>query len=104
MEAKLADSETTVFDVMKDKDEVWNRIVQKYGLKNYKLEDLGTWDFLHQTLNREFDELTLVQKVVNAGFHEQVQTDVLFADFFDTLKNLKIIPEYEDKGLLQASQ
>jgi nucleoside-diphosphate-sugar epimerase len=97
MEAKLADTPTSVQELMKDKDEVWDRIVAKHQLKKYRLEDLGTWEFMHQTLSREFDELTLVQKAVAAGFKAQRKTDVLFENFFDGLKSLKVIPETQER-------
>jgi len=92
MEAKLADKPTTVHEIMKGKDEIWDQVVKKHNLKQYKLQDLVTWDFFHQTLSREFDELTLVQKVVRAGFHEQINTETMYVNFFDGLKNSRIIP------------
>jgi nucleoside-diphosphate-sugar epimerase len=101
MEAKLADKPTSVHDLMKDKGQVWDSLVSKYGLQKYRLEDLGTWDFMHQTLNREFDELTLVQKAVSAGYNRQLQSDVMFENFFDGLKNLKIIPDFQRQASSQ---
>jgi nucleoside-diphosphate-sugar epimerase len=92
MEAKLADKPTTVHELMKGKEEVWDRVVQKHKLKQYKLQDLVTWDFFHGTLSREFDELTLVQKAVRAGFTDQINTETMFFNFFDGLKNGNIIP------------
>jgi len=92
MEAKLADKPTTVYDLMKGKEEVWDRVVQKHNLKQHKMQDLVTWDFFHGTLSREFDELTLMQKAVRAGFTEQINTDTMFVNFFDGLKNGNIIP------------
>jgi len=92
MEAKLADKPTTVHEVMKGKEEVWDKVVQKYNLKKYRMQDLATWDFMHATLSREFDELTLVQKCVKAGFTDQINTKTMFHNFFDNLKYCGIIP------------
>jgi nucleoside-diphosphate-sugar epimerase len=92
MEAKVADKPTTVHEIMKGKDDVWDKVVQKHGLKPYKMQDMVTWDFMHQTLSREWDELSIIQKTVKAGYHEQINTDTMFVNFFDGLKNSKIIP------------
>jgi hypothetical protein len=68
MEAKLAEKPTTIHDIMNGKEDVWDKIVSKYNLKKYKFEHLGTWDFMHQVLYREYDELTLVNKARKSGF------------------------------------
>jgi nucleoside-diphosphate-sugar epimerase len=103
MEAKLADTPTSVKQLMKGKEGVWDNIVKKYRLKEHKMDDLVTWDFFEGTFNREFDELTLLQKAIRAGFHEQINTETMFFNFFDGLKNNGIIPGGEPTRMERPS-
>lgn len=77
---------------MQDKKEVWGRIVEKNSLKNYDLDSLGTWDFMENMLNRDWDEFMLINKSLKYGWTERLDTLNVLESFFDELGLLKVIP------------
>ena len=79
-------------EVMADKAELWNRIVEKYGLQAYGLTDLAAWplgDFLFQC---DWDVLLSATKVQQAGFHSVVDSEAMFLSLFQTFRDRKIVP------------
>jgi len=92
MEWKMADKPFLVADFVKDKDEVWRRVCDKYGLQKLELSQVGTWQSLDIALNRDWDDLTLMNKARDFGFSAHRDTDQMYLDFFDSLQNNKIIP------------
>jgi nucleoside-diphosphate-sugar epimerase len=96
MQSKLSEKPFNVVEYMADKDHVWSKIVSQHSLKKYLLHEVGTWDFFQQMLSREWDECSLLQKAVRYGWTEQVDTYQSFVSFFDSLKNNKIIPRFNE--------
>jgi len=82
-------------ETMKDKGPVWDRIVAKYDLKPTKLEDLCNWGFANWCWGNEFDIMADTTKIRQAGFHETVDSELMFKRMFDDFKTMRIIPEYE---------
>lgn len=77
---------------MDDADEIWAKMVTKYGLKNYKATDLASWWHTDADLGRQVETFADMSKSRRAGFREvQVSTDS-FLDIFKTLRAEKIIP------------
>jgi nucleoside-diphosphate-sugar epimerase len=92
MEWKMADKPFLIADWIKDKADIWNRICDKHGLQKFDLSQVGTWQSLDIALNRDWDDITLMNKARAFGFHECKDTEQMYWDFFDTLQNEKIIP------------
>jgi len=82
-------------EFMRDKGDVWNRVVKKHRLQHLDLDRLVTWQFLQDTLSRNWDELTLCNKAYSFGFNKRMDTARCLYDFFDGLQNVKIIPTFE---------
>ncbi|WP_165045593.1 SDR family oxidoreductase [Dysgonomonas sp. ZJ709] len=78
---------------MKDKDALWQEIVNKYKLENHKFDRLVQWPFGDFIFNNVYDAFFDVSKLRRHGFHE-MQTDSFesFKRVFDQLKEYKIIP------------
>jgi len=95
---EIAQKPMKLSDMMKGKEEVWKRIVQKYKLENYELSQLVTWEFADFYLSFEWDNITDVNKLREYGFKETTDSLRLWRTFFDRIAKLKVIP---DKGQLQ---
>jgi len=95
MESKLADHPFSLREFMKDKDKVWEKIVDRHNLQRYKLKEIGTWEFFEHMVTREIDELSVVSKVHQRGFSECCNTYESFENLFDVLRRKNIIPADE---------
>lgn len=96
MEIEVVEGGESISNFMADKKDLWRSIVDKHHLRPLDLDLLGTWDFMDLMLSRKFDEFSSTQKMKKFGFNETFENDESFFDLFDTLKNAKIIPAYED--------
>jgi len=81
------------FDFLKGQHETWNRIVHQNGLDKWGLNELCTWEFFRMILNRDWDEMSHLQKLRDFGFRDSCDTETMFYDFFDGLKNRNVIPK-----------
>ncbi|MGE4218373.1 MAG: SDR family oxidoreductase [Alphaproteobacteria bacterium] len=78
--------------VMADKGPVWDRIVEKHGLRKAKLEELVVWAYGNFIWNTNYDIMSSVTKLRQKGFHEVVDTEAMFYRIFDELRAAKVIP------------
>ncbi|WP_174247803.1 SDR family oxidoreductase [Acidisoma sp. S159] len=79
-------------EYMADKAPLWETMIQKYGLKNVKYEDIVSWPFGDFIFNSEFDNISSTIKARQAGFHDCIDTEEMFRQFFSSLKARRIIP------------
>jgi nucleoside-diphosphate-sugar epimerase len=81
---------------MPDKGEVWDRIVQKYGLRPYRFEQLvPSWDFtdfLFRYGRPPYPSLMSTIKVRQAGFHDSADSERMFVELLRDLQAKKILP------------
>jgi len=92
MEATLAEKPFDMVQFMKDKETVWQRIVEREGLEKTKLSEITTFDFLQTQMQREFDEMSNISKISEYGFRKTVDTDDCLLGFFESLRCRNIIP------------
>jgi len=92
MEVKVAEKPFELSEFQNDKKEAWKRIVQKYGLIDTPLEEVTTFEFMEMILDAEWDTISNTNKAYNYGFRERVDTEKKLIDYFDSLKNLRVIP------------
>ncbi len=79
-------------EFMKDKEPVWEDIVQKYDLKHYKLSEIATWWLLNLSLRRKVSCPTDMTKSREMGFLRYENTEKAYFRLFDNLREKKIIP------------
>ncbi|XP_065867442.1 (S)-8-oxocitronellyl enol synthase CYC2-like [Euphorbia lathyris] len=79
-------------EVMKVKGEVWDEIVEKYGLFKTKMEDVTCYDALSVVLNFEFQHVSSMNKSREFGFHGFRDTFKSIRFWVKRLKEMKIIP------------
>ncbi len=77
---------------MTDKEPLWRSIIAKYGLRNISYEQIASWRFGDFILNSEFDNVSSTIKARQAGFADCIDTEEMFRRFFDSLREMKIIP------------
>jgi len=80
-------------EYMADKAELWEHMVQKYGLKQHTLDELAQWGFGDFIFNVEADAFFDVNKLRRFGFHDMhLDSFTSFRNQFEHLKAEKIIP------------
>jgi nucleoside-diphosphate-sugar epimerase len=77
---------------MTDKAPLWNKIVAKHNLQPLPYEQAASWPFADAILNTEFDNITSTIKARRAGFHDCIDTEDMFSQFFAELRANKVIP------------
>ena len=77
---------------MADKASLWDAIVRKYKLQAIPYEQVASWAFGDFIFNSEFDNITSTIKARRAGFHDCIDTEDMFREFFKGLRQLNVIP------------
>ena len=78
---------------MADKKPIWDAIVRKHGLQPITYKQVSSWHFADVILRvQEFDNITSTIKGRRAGFHDCIDTEEMFRDFFAGLRRDQIIP------------
>jgi len=78
--------------IMADKAIVWEQIQEKYNLGKHSFQEVSAWDFGDFVFSWDYDFFSDGTKARRMGFHEFVDTEKMFFDLFDELKDKKIIP------------
>ncbi|WP_313580420.1 SDR family oxidoreductase [Chishuiella sp.] len=80
-------------EYMPGKNAIWEKIVEKYNLIPYKLDELVQWNFGDFIFNVEVDAFQDVNKARRFGFHKMNGNSLenLF-NTFQTMRDNKIIP------------
>ena len=77
---------------MADKGPLWEEIVRKHQLRPTAYEQIVRWQFGDFIFGSGFDNVTSTIKARRAGFHDCIDTEDMFREFFDDLRQQKIIP------------
>ncbi|XAS68184.1 SDR family oxidoreductase [Micrococcaceae bacterium Sec5.7] len=79
-------------EVMADKQELWDRMVTRHGLRPTPYADVSSWPFGDFVFAWDYDMLADGSKARRAGFHEYVETESMFMKIFTDLREQRIIP------------
>lgn len=79
-------------DVMADKEPVWRRITERYGLARRPLSAVASWAFADGTLERTWDEILSATKARAFGFHGFADSEADFLTILDRYRNAKLLP------------
>lgn len=77
---------------MSDKTSLWEKITQKYHLKQIPYQQVAAWGFGDFIFHSEFDNITSTIKARKAGFQACIDTEEMFFTFFQRLREQRIIP------------
>jgi len=78
--------------IMSDKEELWKRIQEKYGLEQHSYASLSSWIFGDAVFGWDYDMFGDSSKSRRFGFHEYIETEQMFYQLFEEMRNKKIIP------------
>ncbi|MBB6693305.1 SDR family oxidoreductase [Cohnella xylanilytica] len=78
--------------VMADKEELWNRMTEKYGLAGHFYKEVSSWAFGDFVFSWDYDFFADGSKARRFGFHEYVDTEAMFMGIFDEFRRRKVIP------------
>lgn len=79
-------------EFMADKGTVWEAMVKKYDLQPYPYEKLVAWQFGDAVFRMDYDVILDTNKVRRFGFHEYVDSEEMFLNYFSQLQRNRIIP------------
>lgn len=77
---------------MSDKGPLWDSVVQKYGLQPIPYEQVASWPFGDFIFHSAFDNISSTIKARRAGFAECIDTEDMFAQLFESLRQQRVIP------------
>jgi nucleoside-diphosphate-sugar epimerase len=77
--------------MMEDKAPLWNSMMAKYGLQ-HGYEEVSSWGFGDFVFSWDYDMFADGSKSRRHGFHEYVDTEAMFMQIFDDLRERKVIP------------
>ncbi|KAJ3697867.1 hypothetical protein LUZ61_001572 [Rhynchospora tenuis] len=86
------ESRFKVEEAMKGKDELWEEIVEEFGLTQTKLSHVGNWWYVDLILGLEFEHLDTMNKSKEHGFLGFRNTISSFNNWIEKLKAYKIVP------------
>lgn len=78
--------------VMADKENLWNSMIEKYGLVHTPYDDVSSWAFGDFVFSWDYDFFADGSKARRFGFHEFIDTETMFMDIFRNLRDRKILP------------
>jgi nucleoside-diphosphate-sugar epimerase len=77
---------------MADKEPVWRRIVEKHHLRPYRLCEITSWPYADWQFAKPVNSYLSTIKIRQAGFHDCVDTEAMYLDWFARLRRERIIP------------
>jgi len=77
---------------MADKGPLWDRIVERHGLRPVPWEQVANWGFAEFVWSTEWDCVSSMMKARQAGFHAAVDDETMFAGLFERFRAERVIP------------
>lgn len=77
---------------MADKEPIWARMREKYGLQPYTLDQLVGWPFADWAYSTPYDQVSSLAKARRAGWNEVLDASDMFRDLIGGLVQHRVIP------------
>lgn len=78
--------------IMADKTSLWQAIQEKHELEKHSYQELSSWAFGDFVFSWDYDFFADGTKARRMGFYEFIDTEVMFYNLFDELRQKKVIP------------
>lgn len=78
--------------IMSDKEPLWDGMIAKYKLSRHAYRDVSSWRFGDFVFAWDYDVFADGSKARRFGFHEFVDTEVMFLRIFADFRRRKVIP------------
>jgi nucleoside-diphosphate-sugar epimerase len=79
-------------DWMKDKDSMWDRILQRHDLVRNSLQDIASWPFADFLWELDCDNVADTTKIRLHGFHGVVDTSEQILTYLRRYRELRLLP------------
>jgi nucleoside-diphosphate-sugar epimerase len=83
---------TSLSEMMKGKEQVWDKIVQENGLQPLELHEVGHWWFADLLLNQTFENVSSMNKSREHGFLGWCDTEKSFLSAINKARANKVVP------------
>jgi hypothetical protein len=77
---------------MRDKDEVWQRVVGRHGLAPSRLDDVAAWAFGDFVMRMDYDIMSSTTRLRQAGFHAVEDSEAMFLSQLARYREARILP------------
>jgi nucleoside-diphosphate-sugar epimerase len=77
---------------MADKGPVWDTIVKKQNLRPIPFEQIVSWGFGDFVFRQGFDNVSSTIKARQAGFHDCIDSEAMFAQLFEKFRQMNLLP------------
>jgi nucleoside-diphosphate-sugar epimerase len=77
---------------MRDKGEVWDRLVARHGLRPTPFGEIADWAFADSVFRIEWDQAISAVKSHRFGFGEMVDSEQMLLDILSEYRRLRIFP------------
>jgi hypothetical protein len=67
-------------------------MTRKYGLKSIPYDQIVSWPFGDFIFNSAFDNISSTMKARQHGFHDCIDTEDMFTNFFASFRERRILP------------
>ena len=79
-------------EFMKDKAAVWDRVVQRHGLRPTRMGEVADWAFADSVFRIEWDQALSVVKAHQFGFCEMVDSERMLVELLSEYRAQRILP------------
>ena len=87
-----APKQVRLADWARDKDALWQSLVERHGLERRALVERVLWSYADYVFKPEWDIISSMAKARRDGFHESVDSAAMFIELFERFRRDKIIP------------
>jgi nucleoside-diphosphate-sugar epimerase len=77
---------------MSDKGPIWDSIVKKHKLQAIPYDQLVSWGYGDFAFRQDFDNVSSTIKARQAGFHDCMDSEAMFSEYFANLQQMKVLP------------
>ena len=78
--------------MMPDKAELWNRLVEKHNLRDYPYDQIVSWKFGDMIFKTTFDNISSTIKARKHGFHDCIDSEEMYIEMLTDLREQRYIP------------
>ena len=84
--------QVNLVSTMRDKEPLWSRMREKYGLQPLTLDQLVNWSFADWAYSAPYDQVSSLAKARRAGWNEVLDASAMFGDLIGGLMMQRVIP------------
>jgi hypothetical protein len=91
-QSELTNQPFSLSTYMDDKGPVWDAMVKKENLQPIPFEQIVSWGFGDFVCRQGFDNVSSTIKARQAGFHDCIDSEAMFAKLFEKFRQINLLP------------